>query len=336
MQRGTHSNCNLDFLVHGADSCTIRFGMQLLPARTFILGMQWDALSRCYNKAMTRTLIATLAVALTLGCATAAPAQQAPAAAQAPRITIASFNVQIFGKTKSSKPKILAQLAAIIRKYDVVAVQEVKDKSGKAPVRLLHAINVISGPRYGMLLSERGGRQPDDKRSQEQYAIFYRQDTITALPGDHLYDDSASDQFQREPYLVHLKVKGQPLDFVLISIHTRPDSAVEEIAALHDVVRSVDKAFPGEQDVIVLGDFNAGCSYARPAQLDALAIRGPEYTWVVPDSADTNLAKSSCAYDRIVTHGSVGYAGQWGVDKAFTDKRVSDHWPVWLELTIDR
>jgi hypothetical protein len=26
------------------------------------------------------------------------------------------------------------------------------------------------------------------------------------------------------------------------------------------------------------------------------------------------------------------FTGEWGVDRAFTDKAVSDHWPVWAEF----
>ena len=31
------------------------------------------------------------------------------------------------------------------------------------------------------------------------------------------------------------------------------------------------------------------------------------------------------------TDGSENYAGVWGVDQAFSDKRVSDHWPLWAD-----
>src|SRR5690242_9553368 len=60
---------------------------------------------------------------------------------EATTIKIATFNIQIFGKTKASKSAIMAQLVTIIRKYDVVAVQEIKDASGNAPKALLDAVN---------------------------------------------------------------------------------------------------------------------------------------------------------------------------------------------------
>ena len=38
-----------------------------------------------------------------------------------------------------------------------------------------------------------------------------------------------------------------------------------------------------------------------PYELEEMEIRSGEYNWVVSDDANTNLAESSCAYDRIVT-----------------------------------
>lgn len=75
----------------------------------------------------------------------------------------------------------------------------------------------------------------------------------------------------------------------------------------------------------------------RTLRLEPLDIAGPDYVWIVPHTADTNVAGSECAYDRIVmdTDGSENYAGVWGVDQAFSDKRVSDHWPVCAEFHVD-
>lgn len=250
-------------------------------------------------------------------------------------IKIATFNIQIFGKTKASKPAIMSQLVMIIRKYDVVAVQEIKDSSGDAPKVLLDAVNDGGDRTYSMLLSERTGLQPSDKSSQEQYAVLYDTAVVEALPGGRLFDDEGHDLFQREPYLTHLKTRTGDFSFVLIGIHTRPESAVAEIGALHDVVEWARTTFPDEDDFIAIGDFNAGCDYASPEQLEQLDLRGTSYFWIVPDDSDSNVSpNSACAYDRIVTTlgTKAAFTGEWGVDRAFTDKAVSDHWPVWAEF----
>ena len=153
-----------------------------------------------------------------------------------------------------------------------------------------------------------------------------------------LYDDSEWDRFQREPFVARFAAKSGNFTFAMINIHTRPKSAVPEIGALHHVVKWARMRYPGEDDFIVLGDFNAGCTYASEEELQGIEISGPEYVWIVPHSADTNVAALMCAYDRIVMDedGNEDYAGTWGVDRAFTDKRISDHWPVWAEFHVDR
>lgn len=245
-------------------------------------------------------------------------------------ITIASFNIKQFGPSKSTKPEVMAQLVDIIRKYDLICVQEVKDASGQAPVRLLNALNADAPAPYAMLLSERTGRQPDDRTSQEQYAYYYRNASIAVLDSGALYDDSPHDHFQREPFVARFKAVQGNFTFAAVAIHTRPEAAVAETAALHPAILWAQQRYPDEDDIIALGDFNASCSYATPQQLDSLVIRS-NYHWLVPDSANTNLSARHCAYDRIViTQGAMAnYAGIWAVDRSFTDPAVSDHWPIW-------
>ena len=252
-------------------------------------------------------------------------------------IRIASFNIKDFGQTKAGKADVMRALAGIVRKYDIVAVQEIKDKKGEVPGLFLQAIN-DGEYAYDVLVSERTGKQEDDRHAQEQYAFYYRTCALTVLNEGILYDDSQSDHFQREPFVARFGSRSGNFTFAMINIHTRPKSAVAEIGALDEVVEWARQRYADEDDFIVLGDFNAGCRYASEGELQALALSGPGYVWIVPHDADTNLAKSKCAYDRIVmdADGTDDYAGKWGVDRAFDDRRVSDHWPVWAEFHVDR
>ena len=97
----------------------------------------------------------------------------------------------------------------------------------------------------------------------------------------------------------------------MINVHMPPMRAVEEIGALHHVVEWARERYPDEDDFIVLGDFNAGCTYASEDELRGLEISGTDYVWIVPNSADTNLGELPCAYDRIVMdkRGVEDYAG---------------------------
>ncbi len=228
----------------------------------------------------------------------------------------------------------MAALAAIIQKFDVVAVQEVSDSSGRAPRALLDRVN-SSGPEYGLLLSERTGKQTDDRTSQEAYAFYYRKSSVAPRDAGTIYPDEAHDYFQREPYVAGFVAGARR--FVLITIHTRPEAAVEEIGALAHVIEWARTRYPGEDDFVALGDFNGSGNYARPADLIILRATLP-FLWVVPDNADTNVSASTAlAYDRIIITNGLrpNYRSSWGVDRAFSGSEISDHWPVWFELRLE-
>ena len=148
-------------------------------------------------------------------------------------IAIAAFNIQVFGNTKIGKPEVVAELAEIVRKYDIVAVQEIKNIEQTVPYAFLEAIN--QSGNYALVLGQRGGLQPDDANFKEQYAFYYNLDTIELMTDYGLFPDGDSDLFQREPLVSRFKVLGSDFTFVLITVHTSPSVAVAEIKSLHEV-----------------------------------------------------------------------------------------------------
>ena len=243
---------------------------------------------------------------------------------------IATFNIQNFGQIKMDKTDVVDTLAMIVRQFDIVAVQEISDKSNQTAGAFLKVVNA-NGARYKLSCSERTGLQPDDRKSAEQYAYYYDSRTVT-LTDAALYND-VNDDFQREPYVASFTRKSDSLNFVVCTIHTSPEQAVAEIAALAKVAKWIPTHFKNAKRVIFCGDFNASCSYASPEALQALAIHKSPYYWVVPDDADTNLSASACAYDRfVVTDNLRSMIGGWEVYRAFKSKKVSDHWPVVLKI----
>jgi deoxyribonuclease-1-like protein len=243
---------------------------------------------------------------------------------------IATFNIQNFGQSKMQKADVVDTLAMIVRQFDIVAVQEISDISNRTAPAFLKVVNA-NGARYKLICSERTGREPDDVKSAEQYAFYYDSKTVS-LTDAALYPD-VNDDFQREPYIASFTRKADSLTFVVCTIHTAPEQAVEEIAALAKVAKWIPTRFKNAKRIIFCGDFNASCSYASPSELQALAIHKSPYHWVVPDDADTNLSNSVCAYDRfVVTENLRSYVGGWEVYRAFKSKKVSDHWPVYIKL----
>jgi len=120
----------------------------------------------------------------------------------------------------------------------------------------------------------------------------------------------------------------------MITAHTRPAAAVEEMEDLDQVVSWARNLTTNEEDYIILGDFNASCTYATDAQVNALSFHGAGYQWIVPNEAYTNQSNNTeCAYDRIVIteETSDNYSGDWGIVN-ITNLSVSDHHAVWPEF----
>ncbi len=121
-------------------------------------------------------------------------------------VRIATFNVQNFVAKKASTPMVMKALAEIVRKFDIVAVQELSDVNNRVPGIFLQAINA-TGRKFDMLVSDRTGRQPDDRTSQEQYAYYFDSERIDALDRGALFNDGAQDLFQREPFTASFGLK---------------------------------------------------------------------------------------------------------------------------------
>lgn len=250
---------------------------------------------------------------------------------------IATFNIKVFGETKMGKAEVVAELVEIVHRFDMVVVQEIKDIDSTVPYDFLDAINQYGNETYAMVLSERSGLQEDDSGSQEQYAFYYRESVFVPIES-WLHNDSADDSFQREPFIANFGMMNLnntiTENMTFITVHTKPAEAVNETSALHDVVETYLENRTQEH-IILLGDFNADCSYASTYELNQLSLRQPQYLWVVPDSADTAYSSSShCAYDRVVMTGDIDgrFFGRWGVDRDMSGSNVSDNYPVWFDL----
>ena len=259
---------------------------------------------------------------------------------------VASFNIKVFGDTKMSNQTVVSELVDIFQRYDMVAVQEIKDIDEEVPYLFLDELNNFNNlsnssnaNEWEMVLSIRSGTQEDDKNSQEQYAFYYRPTVFAALDNGTLYDDSSNDSFQREPFMakfILLDTNGNSTgtDIVFVNIHTKPTLAVEEMGALGEVLSWSQENYSQDDDYVILGDFNGDCSYASYNELVELPISSENYTWLIPDDADTTVGDSRCAYDRIVTtsHLDGRLTGIWGVDEAISGVAVSDHKPVWFDI----
>jgi len=253
-------------------------------------------------------------------------------------ISIAAFNIQIFGKTKRTKMDVMEVLVRIVREFDLVLVQELRDSSETTAPLFLEMINNESDHLYDFIRSERLGRSS----SKEAYAYYYNTETVTFVNGsDFVYNDT-SDIFEREPYIASFT--SGTFDFTLVGIHTKPTDAYNEIGNLTSVVTSIMNK-GNESDIIVMGDFNADGTYFD--EDDTSSFKDPQYTWIINNTWDTMtktgwtydrivLGTQTCSYEYIQDSAQVFYFDEAYnlIDPEFVQD-VSDHYPVYAEYWND-
>ena len=255
--------------------------------------------------------------------------------ANGPTLRIASFNIQVFGNTKASKPYVMQDLADIINQFDVVAIQEVRSQNEDLIPNFIQLVNK-GGRRFDHIIGPRLGITT----SKEQYVFLFDTQRVDV---DHQSVYTVGDPdglLHREPLVATFRTRGvdpdQAFTFTLVNMHTDPDVAQEEMDVLAEVYRVVRRSSRGEDDIILLGDFNVDDRHlGRLGQLPGVAplIAG---VW-------TNTRQNK-QYDNLIIHrpSTTEYTGRSGVFDFMRFKnrslnqalQISDHFPVWAEFSI--
>ena len=107
-------------------------------------------------------------------------------------------------------------------------------------------------------------------QAKEQYGYFYRVHSLTPLDSYHYNDTASGDVFSREPFNVLWETPFADR-FVTIPCHVTPSRAPEELAEMPRVYEDVVARW-GVEDTVLLGDFNADCSYLTASERAALEL----------------------------------------------------------------
>ena len=250
-------------------------------------------------------------------------------------IRIASFNIQVMGESKMSKPEVVKILADVVRQFDIVAIQEVRAISQDILPKFVEVIN-STGRHYEYIIGERLGRTS----SKEQYAFVYDSQSIEVDRTAIYTVADPDDLLHREPLVAPFRVRGpnpnEAFTFTLINIHTDPDETDQELDALGDVYRAVRNDGRGEDDIILLGDLNVDEYHL--GKLGEIPGVAPLIVGVPTNTRGTKT------YDNLVLHqaSTTEFTGTAAVfdlmdrynltmDQALD---VSDHLPVWAEFSI--
>jgi len=279
-------------------------------------------------------------------------------------LLIGTWNIKAFGRVyegwgeNPGSPKrnlrAMASIAEVIRRFDVIAIQEVKrDTSG---IRML--LDDFLGPNWALIVSD---VTAGSKGNVERLAFIYDERRVqpSGLAGEIVLpptdEGEPSEQFDRTPYIVGFQAGGER--FVLLTAHIRygegPEERLPEVQALADYAATEIRdrariAEAEESNLIVLGDFNIdkrednplfmafrSTGLYLPPQLQGLKTTygtEPKFydqiAWFM-DDFDLNYNKRA---------GVIDFAG--AAYKELTMRqmsyRVSDHFPLWVEFIVDR
>jgi deoxyribonuclease-1-like protein len=261
--------------------------------------------------------------------------EQVATPATAPRadirdeISVATWNIQVFGRSKMAKPEVMQVIVDMVRRFDVIAIQEFRCSDQSVVSGFLDMVN-RDGYHYDIVAGPRLGRTS----SKEQYLYLYDTTRIELLAGSVYTVNDPDDRLHREPLVASFRVigalSGRPWTFTLVNVHTDPDEAAAEVNVLDDVIRLVRRT-DSEDDVILLGDLNEDAAHLG----DLAAL--PDVMWTV--TGQPTNTRHTHSYDNILFSGTSTpeFTGAAGIidlqsEYALTEEQaleVSDHLPVW-------
>jgi endonuclease/exonuclease/phosphatase family metal-dependent hydrolase len=249
--------------------------------------------------------------------------------------------------------RAMACIAEIVRRFDVIAIQEVKRDT--TAIRML--LDDFLGLNWGLIISDVSAGSGGN---QERLAFIYDKRRVqpSGLAGEIVLpptgEDEAVQQFARTPYIVGFKAGGE--SFALLTVHIYygnvPADRLEEIKALAEYTATQirDRAKQGaeENNLIVLGDFNIDDRGDNPL-FQAFTATG----LVVPSqllNVKTTFGTQPKYYDQIAWFmgdldllcsdraGTINFAGAVYQELTLRQMsyRVSNHLPLWTEFVIDR
>jgi len=265
-----------------------------------------------------------------------------PMASESP-LKIASFNVQVFGLSKLRKPIIRRALIDIIQRYDLLLFQEIRDQSETAILSLLQELNRKASGAYEVIMSGRMGSTD----MKEQYAYFYRASRLEVQQYSTYGDDDRKKRrdFERPPFMAHFRSTESDLDFSVAGVHVDPDEVEHELDSLVDVYEDVVDRY-GDEDVLLMGDFNADCQYLKEYELEDNRLwTDDRLHWNIDNDADTTTGKNTCAFDRFVSSQQLQQRVVHNSPRVFRFepfvtlppggvRKVSDHYPIEISLRL--
>jgi endonuclease/exonuclease/phosphatase family metal-dependent hydrolase len=250
-------------------------------------------------------------------------------------LRIASFHLSFFGATMSDKTHVMDIVARVVRRYDVIALQGVSPGATTAVAELVDLANQ-TGRKYDYIVAPPAEVQHLDM----QYAYVFDSQTIMCDRGELYSLGDPQDLLRREPLVGWFRARqasaSTAFTFTLVNVHTEQLRLQQELNVLDDVLYEVRDDGREEDDVIMLGCFNA--DDRQLGELGAVpnlvaTVRG------VPTTIDQTGQTENIVFQSTSTDEFMGATGVFDFLRAYNLSReraleVSDYMPVWAEFSI--
>ncbi len=262
-------------------------------------------------------------------------ADQPPAAPTRPAIRLATFNLNGLDDNRLANPKVCDSLVRILSRFNVVALQDIHSGNHGVLMRLRDQINA-TGRCFDFVTCPTLDKYP----VKIYNAMLFDATTVEVDPKTVHSIDAPPGTFQVLPLVAEFRVRGPPpneaftfmLVNVLVDLHR---GGPQELDSLADVFRAARDSGQGEDDIIMLGDFETD-----PEHLGRLS-RVPGLTAAVTGVATTTRGTRLADNILFDCNATVEYTHRSGVLDMIREldltpqeaMEISEHLPVWAEFS---
>ena len=250
-------------------------------------------------------------------------------------IRIATFNCGPLDQAKLSRPQVLNRLAQVIRRFDIVALQDIQARNQAAVRQLVEQVNADARHYHYAVASN------VDQDVVHQFSAFvFDLATIQIDRNTVCPVDDPGGRFRHPPLVAAFRARGpdptQAFTFTLINVHSEPEQAATELNLLDDVLRAVRNDGRNEDDIVMLGDL--GTDDRHLGELGGV----PNLTCAVfamPTTTRGTEATDNLLFDFRATKEFTGRSGVMDLMRELSlsmqeATELSGHLPVWAEFSV--
>ena len=240
------------------------------------------------------------------------------------KLSIISWNIQNFGRSKSSSDSTMNYICDKIKKFDIVVIQEVSTSEfGAQAVAKLDMILDRTGTSWDYVVSD-----PTTGAGSERYAYLYKKSRVKLKEKPQL-EKTLQDKLNREPFRAIFIFKLN--EYYLFDLHLVPTD--KNPAAEAAFLSSLGDTYKGKR-IILMGDLNLSQSdpgFDGIKKWSKPTLIGKKTSLKMKDNGE----KLNMEYDNFFISSNINLIKSDVINffKDFKDlksaRKISDHCPIY-------